>query len=61
MSGDLLQELMDSLSRSSLGCPRHPISCGHLLSDHLGAGVDENGDPVDPACTVPGCDCDGVS
>lgn len=49
------------LSRSSFGCPRKPISCGHLLVDHAGDGRDENGDPIFVACRVPGCDCDGVS
>lgn len=53
--------LRDLLSRSSLGCPRKPISCGHMLVDHAGDGWDENGDPIFVACRVPGCDCDGVS
>lgn len=55
------QEYRDLLSRSSLGCPRTPISCGHLLVDHAGDGWDEDGQPTYPRCRVPGCDCDGVS
>lgn len=51
----------DLLSRSSFGCPREPISCGHLLVDHAGDGWDENGDPILAACRVPGCDCDGAA
>lgn len=57
---DLLQELQDSLSRSSLGCPRKPVSCGHMLVDH-GDGWDDDGAPTNPACRVRGCDCDGIS
>ncbi len=47
----------DVLSRSSLGCPRKPISCGHMLADH-GDGWDDDGEPTNPSCRL--CDCDGA-
>ncbi len=50
--------LSDLLSWSSLGCPRKPISCGHMLVDH-GDGWDDEGQPENPACRL--CDCDGAS
>ncbi len=50
--------LRDLLSRASLGCPRNPISCGHMLTDH-GDGWDDDGQPTNPACRR--CDCDGIS
>ncbi len=55
------RSFVELLSRSSFGCPRRPISCGHMLSDHAGQGYDDAGVPVDPSCTVLGCDCNGVS
>lgn len=54
------REFRDLLSRSSLDCPRKPISCGHMLVDHGDSeDWDENGRPVSPACRL--CDCDGIS
>ncbi|MDN5932676.1 MAG: hypothetical protein L0I24_16695, partial [Pseudonocardia sp.] len=51
--------LRDLLSRTSLDCPRDPISCGHMLADH-GDGWDDQGRPTNPTCRVTGCDCDGI-
>lgn len=59
---DRTERRRDLLSRSSLGCPRKPISCGHMLVDHAREdGWDEDGRPIFAECRVPGCDCDGVS
>lgn len=56
-----MRTFRDLVAESSLGCPRTPISCGHTLVDHASKGWDDDGYPVDPACAVPGCDCDGIA
>lgn len=62
LASEKRRERRERMSRGSLGCPRHPGSCGHMLVDHAGEdGWDDTGQPVNPRCQVLGCDCEGTS
>lgn len=54
------REFREQMSRSSIGCPAPWPGCGHMLVDHFGPdGLADDFMPINPRCTVAGCDCGG--